>query len=120
MSRQGVIRRFGRAFDVRTRLRLYNAFIKPCFMLCLPVWGNAFCGIVSQMNNVITRCLRAVINNNTAVIANNTSNTLEIGRFRDHVFLQNVLSVFYDFQLPIRQRSFNCESLSNSFDTRAS
>ena len=41
VSRQGVMRRFGRALDVHTRLRLYNAFIKPCFMFCLPVWGNA-------------------------------------------------------------------------------
>ena len=72
VSRQGVIRRFGRALDVRIRLRLYNTFIKPCFMYCLPVWGNASCGIVSQMDNVITRCLRAVTNNNAAVISNNT------------------------------------------------
>ena len=86
VSRQGVIRRFGRALDVRTRLRLYNALIKLCFMFCLPVWGNASCGIVSQMDNVITRCLRAVTNNNTAAISNNTFSTFDIGHFRDHVF----------------------------------
>ena len=120
VSQQGVIRRFGRALDVRTRLRLYNAFIKPCFMFYLPVWSNASCGIISQMDNVITRHLRAVTNNNPAAISNNTFSTFDIGRFRDNVFLQNFFSVFHDLQFPVKQRSFNCESLSNSYDTRDS
>ena len=71
------------------------------------------------MDNVITRCLGAVTSNNTTAISNNTFITFDIGRFRDHLFLQNVLSVFHDPQLPVRQRSSNCESLSNSYDTRA-
>ena len=102
VSRQGVIRCFGQALDIRTRLRLYNGFIKPYFMFCVPVWGNVYCGIVSQMDNVITRCLRAVTNNNTAAISNNTFSIFDIGRFRDHVFLLNFLFVFPDLQLPAR------------------
>ena len=42
----GVLRCFGQLLNYRSRLQLFNAFIKPVLTYCLPVWGN--CPVLCQ------------------------------------------------------------------------
>ena len=50
----GVLQRFGCTLDSHTRLRIFNAFILPNVLYCLPVWGNLPTSHCDLFNSVLT------------------------------------------------------------------
>ena len=94
-SRLGVLRRLSQSLNFRTRLQLFNAFVKPVFLYCLPVWGNCSVACQRVFGRLLTRCARFVLNDYTATLSSRTFVVTAICNFSHYVFMNNVFSVLY-------------------------
>ena len=59
----GVLQRFGCTLDSHTRLRIFNAFILPHVLYCLPVWGNLPTSHCDLFNRSLLRCAKMIQRN---------------------------------------------------------
>ena len=86
-GRLEALRRLSPSLNFRTRLQLFNAFVKPVFLYCLPVWGN--CSVARQhfFDRLLTRCARFVLNDYTATLSSRTFVDTTICSFSNYVFI---------------------------------
>ena len=59
-GRLGVIRRFGPSLNFRSHLQMFNIFIKPSLIYCLPVWGNCSLSCQHIFDTLRLRCTKYV------------------------------------------------------------
>ena len=99
----GVLQWFGCTQDSHSRLRIFNAFILPHVLYCLPVWGNLPTSHCDLFNRSLLRCAKMIQRNVRTELNRDTYNVTGILPFEQFVFLRNVLAVFSIL------RSNNCE-----------
>jgi hypothetical protein len=90
----GVLQRFGGALDSLTRKRLFQAFILPHFLFCLPVWGNLELSSCRALDNCLLRCARLIQRKHNVAFNNETFNATGILPFQSFVLLRNATAVF--------------------------
>jgi Reverse transcriptase (RNA-dependent DNA polymerase) len=93
-GRLSVLRRLGPVLNFRTRLQLYNAFIKSRLLYCLPVWGNCPMTCQHAIDRTLRRCARFVLNVNEAELTRNVFNITNICSLSHCVLISNVCTVF--------------------------
>ena len=93
-GRLGALRRLSPSLNFRTRLQLFNAFVKPVFLYCLPVWGNCSVACQHVFDRLLTRCARFVQKDYTTTLSSRTFVDTAICNFSHYVFMNNVFTVF--------------------------
>ncbi len=118
-GRLGVLRRFGRVLNTKTRLQLYNAFVKPHLMYCLPVWGNCRVSNQHDFDRALRRCACFVLNDSSVTLSKTVYEFTYIGTFACHVLFANAVTMFKTIHnVPLDD--FSCVNLSSSVCCRTS
>ena len=89
-----VLRRCGRHLNANTRLRLFNAFIKPALLYCLPVWGNCSARQGTALGKALLRSARNITGSDNVGFPKELYVYSNICDFSNMVLLCNVLTTF--------------------------
>ena len=89
-----ILRRFGQLLNYRLQLQLFNAFIKPVLMYCLPMWRN--CPILCQraMDRTLTRCVHYILHDNATLLSQRVFDDTFICTFNYLVTIANAFYVY--------------------------
>ena len=82
IARMNTIRRFGRIINANIRLQLFNAYVKPHYKYCLPVWGNTNKSIETKFNKTLKSCTCAITSKNNLHLDKETYSTSNICDFK--------------------------------------
>ena len=93
-GRLAVLRRCGRHLNANTRLRLFNAFVKPVLLYCLPGWGNCFARQVTALNKALLQSARYITGSDNVGFTKELYMYSNICDFSNIVLLCNVLTIF--------------------------
>ena len=88
-----VLRRFGQLLNYRSRLKLFNAFIKPVLRYCLPVWGNCPVLCHRAIDRTLTRCVHFILHGNAALLSQRVFDDTFICTFNYLVIIANAFCV---------------------------
>ena len=57
------IYRFDHTLNLNSHKQMFTVFVAPHIHYCQPVWANSNIGLLKQMNRVLLRAARIIINN---------------------------------------------------------
>ena len=87
-----VLRRCGCHQNANTRLWLFNAFVKPVLLYCLPKWGNCSARRVTALDKALLRSARYITGSDNVGFTKELYVYSNICDFSNMVFLCNVLT----------------------------
>ena len=93
-GRLAVLRRCGRHLNANTCLRLFNAFVKPVLLFCLPVWGNYSARRVTALDKTLLRSACYISGSDIVGFTKELYVYFNICDFSNMVLLCNVLTTF--------------------------
>ena len=119
-SMVGVLNRFGSTLNCDTRVKIFNAFIKPHITFTLRVCGNADAGCITSMNRTLRHAIRVICCNKMAELDKNVNDVTLILPFRLQTWQSNVIRIFNAFITNSIAYYLVCNILSTSHKTRSS
>jgi hypothetical protein len=109
-----VLRRLGHVLNMRSRLQLFNAFIKPHLQYCLPVWGNCSVALQHAFDKTLIRCVRYILaDSNIHDLNRRILDCTHIFKFTQFVTMANVITVFNILHSPKNIDYFVCTLLTD-------
>ena len=85
------IRRTTNVANSNVRLRLFQTFVKPIILYCLPLWGNCDEPSMNHIDKVIKRALRVITNNKSAILNNSLYTSFKLLPYQSLLTLKNVV-----------------------------
>ena len=86
--------RFGCALNSLTKKRIFQAYILPHVLFCLPVWGNLNISQRHLLDNCLLHFARLIMRNPKAFFNTGTYNFTGILPFQSYVLFRNAIAVF--------------------------
>ena len=93
-GRLGKLRHYGPSLNFHSRPQMFNVFIKPSLIYCLPVWENCPLSCLLIFDTLLLRCAKYVLNDAGATLSQDNFNDTTICNFVNYVFTTNVCTVF--------------------------
>ena len=93
-GRLAVLRRCGRHLNANMRLRLFNAFVKPVLLYCLPVWDNCSARRVTTLDKALLRSARYITGSDNVGFTKELYVYSNFCNFSNMVLLCNALTTF--------------------------
>ena len=90
----GMLQRFGCTLDGLTRKRIFQAFILPHVIFCLPIWGTVELTQQRQIDICLLRSAKLIQRDHKLTFSLETYNSTGILPFRSFVLLRNAIAVF--------------------------
>jgi hypothetical protein len=82
------------AYYVCTRQQVFNGFVKSRLNYCLPVWGNTSTACQNQINSLLKRSARFILNKHNACLDVGVFDSTGLCNFRLRVLQANTSAVF--------------------------
>jgi ribonuclease P/MRP protein subunit RPP40 len=93
-GRLAVLRRLGNSMNTNTRQQVFSGFVKSRLNYCLPVWGNTSTACQNQINGLLKRSARFILNKHDACLDVSVFDTTGLCNFRLHVLQANSSAIF--------------------------
>lgn len=93
-GRLAVLRRLGGSLNTNTRRQIFNGFVKPHLLYCLPVWGNTPLTCQRHFDKLLTKAARFILNKHDVSLNRTVYDSTGLCEFSLHVMLASVSVVF--------------------------
>ncbi len=113
--------RFGGSLNTNTRRQIFNGFVKPHLLYCLPVWGNTPLTCQRHFDKLLTKAARFILNKHDVSLNRTVYDSTGLCEFNLHVMLASVSVVFNYLHsgAPDKYSDFNLLRNSQSRCSRA-